>query len=134
MINTIRKLTFAVVAAMAMTCALTASLTLSFQGMGVLEAAQAKSSSQVPAISLGVLNRTEVLTEAKPKWRYTRFGWQDANEWATVDQIEHPPARRFDNLHPIVLAMLILFSVLASIFWASNEWELAQLMGEPDRP
>ena len=128
MIKTIRKLAFAVAIAVAMTCALTTSLTMSFQGTGVLEAAQIKLSSQSSEKSV------TLLVEEKPEWRYTRFGWQDANDWATADQIVHPPARRFDNLHPVVLAMLILFSVLASVLWASNEWELAQLMGEPDQP
>lgn len=74
-----------------------------------------------------------VLADVQPQWRYTRMGWQDANEWAMTGQIEAPPDRRFDNLHPAVLAMLILFSVLVTIFWASNEWELAQVVGERKR-
>ena len=74
-----------------------------------------------------------LLADAQPHWRYTREGWQDANEWAMAGQIEGIPARRFDNLHPVVLAMLILFSVLVSVFWASNEWELEQIVGERTR-
>lgn len=116
MIKTIRKWTSAIFVAMAVTCAISMAL----QWPSELTVAQTKSTSEVS------IDSKVVLTETKPEWRYTRFGWQDANEWATVGQIEHPPARRFDHLHPVVLAMLILFSVLVSVFWASNEWELAQ--------
>ena len=128
MITTIRKLAFTLAIAFAIACALTILLMPPLQWSGMLDAAQTTSSSQSPESSV------VVLAELEPEWRYTRFGWQDANEWAMVGQIEYAPARRLDNLHPVVLAMLILFGVLVSAFWASNEWELAQLMGERDQP
>ena len=117
MIKTIRKWTSAIFVAMAVTCAISMAL----QWPSELTVAQTKSTSEVS------IDSKVVLTETKPEWRYTRFGWQDANEWATVGQIEHPPARRFDHLHPVVLAMLILFSVLVSVFWASNELSLIHI-------
>ena len=116
MIKTIRKWTSAIFVAMAVTCAISMALHWTSEPT----VAQTELASEASTDSKFVLAQTQ------PKWRYTRFGWQDANEWATVGQIEHPPARRFDHLHPVVLAMLILFSVLVSVFWASNEWELAQ--------
>ena len=116
MIKTIRKWTSAIFVAMAVTCAISMALHWTSEST----VAQTELASEASTDSKFVLAQTQ------PKWRYTRFGWQDANEWATVGQIEHPPARRFDHLHPVVLAMLILFSVLVSVFWASNEWELAQ--------
>ncbi len=114
MIKTIRKLASACSAAFALSLAFAmlvhwgASITF----------AQAEPGDQARSVP--------VLADVQPQWRYTRLGWQDANEWAMTGQIEDPPARRFDNLHPAVLAMLILFSVLVTVFWASNEWELAQ--------
>jgi len=125
MIKTIRKLTSLFSAAAAIACLVAMLL----QWTIALSMAQTESMGQLPTESVAVL------PDAQPAWRYTRLGWQDANEWAMVGQIEHPPARRFDNLHPVVLAMLILFSVLVTMFWASNEWELAAfdlLKREPD--
>lgn len=116
MIKTIRKLTSLLCATAAIACTVVVLLQCPI-GLSV---AQTESMAQLSTESAGVL------ADAQPEWRYTRFGWQDANEWAMVGQIEHPPARRFDNLHPVVLAMLILFSVLVTMFWASNEWELAE--------
>ena len=116
MIKTIRKLTSTFCTAMTVFCV----VALVSQSTSEPMVAQTQSTSQFPTDSMSMMAQVE------PEWRYTRLGWQDANDWATVGKIERPPERRFDNLHPIVLAMLILFSVLVSVFWASNEWELAQ--------
>ena len=126
MIKTIRKLTSAFCASLALLCALAMVQPWEVEST----VAQTQSTAQMVQ---DPTDSTSVLAEAGPEWRYTRFGWQNANEWTIEGQIEHPPDRRFDNLHPVVLAMLFLMSVLVSIFWASNEWELAQLVGERDQ-
>jgi hypothetical protein len=69
------------------------------------------------------------IDQPQPEWRYTRFGWQDANQWASLSDVIHPPQRGVDEFHPAALAGLIVFSVLGSMLWASNEWEVAQLFG-----
>ena len=118
MIKTIRKLT----SALCPVIALFAAAAMVHHCASQLTAAQTAPVAQGETES----KQQSFDSHSQPEWRYTRFGWQDANEWATANLIEHPPDRRFDNLHPAVLAMLILFGVLVSTFWASNEWELAQ--------
>ncbi len=121
MIKKARKLTSAVCTLIALTCAMAMLVHWGWAPV-IAQTEISRAASTIEAVA--------ELPAIRPQWRYTRMGWQDANDWAMLGQIESPPERRFDNLHPAVVAMLILFSVLVSVLWASNEWELAQLVGQ----
>lgn len=82
-----------------------------------------------------VANSLSAVTQVSPSestWRYTRFGWQDSSQWMAEANRIHPPRRRFDQLHPLTFALLIVLSVMTATLWASNEWEVARLIGASD--
>jgi hypothetical protein len=65
-------------------------------------------------------------------WRYTKFGWQNAANW--VNPNTYVPRQTIQLLHPLVWAGIVLISVLATMIWASSEWELARLFQLDDTP
>ncbi|HMP80912.1 MAG TPA: hypothetical protein PKD54_15760 [Pirellulaceae bacterium] len=65
----------------------------------------------------------------QPEWRYTRFGWEDANAWVAVPAI--PTAKPM--IHPIAVSVLILFAALAAMLWASEEYDFDRLFAGQNR-
>ena len=58
-------------------------------------------------------------------WRHTKYGWQDSASWPAADT--YVPVKAIEMLHPFVWAGTVLFAVIATMIWASSEWEIARL-------
>ena len=58
-------------------------------------------------------------------WRYTKFGWQDVSNWFRSNAFE--PRQTIELLHPLVWSGIVLISVIATMIWASSEWDFARL-------
>jgi hypothetical protein len=67
-----------------------------------------------------------VSPEIDTSWRYTKFGWQNSSSW--VSPKAYIPRQTVERLHPFVWAGIVLISVVATMIWASNEWDLARLL------
>ena len=63
-------------------------------------------------------------------WRHTKFGWQDSSSWPTADSFT--PPRTLELLHPFVWAGIVLITVIATMIWASSEWEFSRLFEKRD--
>ena len=63
--------------------------------------------------------------EIDSTWRLTKFGWQDSARWPSADS--YVPVKTIEMLHPFVWAGTVLIAVIASMIWASSEWEIARL-------
>lgn len=75
-------------------------------------------------------NHTHTLAtsaEIDTTWRHTKFGWQDSAHWSVGDSFA--PVKTIEFLHPFVWAGTVLIAVIATMIWASNEWEIARLFG-----
>ena len=69
-----------------------------------------------------------ISSEVDTKWRRTKNGWQDPATWPAGAQFA--PIKPFESVHPFVWAGIVLFSVIATMIWASSEWEVAQLFDQ----
>ncbi len=63
------------------------------------------------------------------RWRYTRFGWQDLNDWI-------PPASirptGLEQIHPVLMAAGVFLGTLGVMLWCSEEWDAARWLEGPD--
>lgn len=75
-------------------------------------------------------NALSVSTDIDTNWRYTKFGWQNASNW--VSPKAYVPRQTIELLHPLVWAGIVLISVLATMIWASSEWDFARLFSHDD--
>jgi hypothetical protein len=65
-------------------------------------------------------------------WRHTKYGWQDSASWPSADSFV--PIKRIELIHPFVWAGIVLITVIATMIWASSEWEIARLFETDDEP
>jgi hypothetical protein len=63
-------------------------------------------------------------------WRHTKFGWQDSAFWRPADSFR--PVKTIELLHPFVWAGIVLIAVIATMIWASSEWEISRLFESDD--
>lgn len=87
------------------------------------ETLDATSNDSNPAVS----SHPTVLSvspEIDSNWRYTKHGWQDISNWtgqrAAVRQIT-------GSFHPFAWAATVLILVIATMIWASSEWDFERL-------
>ena len=66
-------------------------------------------------------------SQLESKWRYTRYGWQDPADWLRTPS--HVQERFVDRLDPVLLSIDIFLAVLGATIWASEEWQVARLLG-----
>lgn len=59
-------------------------------------------------------------------YRQTRFGWQDCRAWQC-----RPRAFEETPVHPATTAILLLLGSLGVFVWASEEDEIAAMLGAP---
>lgn len=71
---------------------------------------------------------TESITESEREWRYTRFGWQDANNWPQPEQASI--FRSIQSVHPSLWAADVVLASLGALIWATDdEHQVARLLG-----
>ena len=74
--------------------------------------------------------QTDASNKDNTPWRYTTEGWQSADNWGS--DTSFIPIRTFELVHPVVFATCILLAVIATMIWASSEWDVARLISAND--
>lgn len=63
------------------------------------------------------------------RWRYTRYGWQDLNEWIPPESVQ---PTGLELIHPGLLAIGVVLGALGVLLWCSEEWDTARLLEGTD--
>jgi hypothetical protein len=71
-------------------------------------------------------------TDIDSTWRHTKFGWQDSASWPVADS--YVPVKTIEQVHPFVWAGTVLLGVIATMIWASSEWEIDRLFENDEEP
>ena len=67
--------------------------------------------------------------ETQREWRYSRYGWQDANTWAQPNQ--QPSYNSIQSVHPSLWAADVVLASLGALIWATDdERQVARLLGK----
>lgn len=93
-----------------------------------------QATSQIKATGVDDENQIRTLStspDIDSTWRHTKYGWQDSVGWPSADP--YLPIKTVELLHPLVWAGIVLITVMATMIWASSEWEIARLF-EDDEP
>ena len=84
--------------------------------------------ANVPAYAAGLQYPQSTESGLSTSWRYTRNGWEDSSQWT------RPPVVRVDygihHVNPVLIGLQILLLSAGAAIWASDEWEVAQALGD----
>ena len=82
---------------------------------------------QVDSVDLTHVEAPVMAPVIDTKWRYTRYGWQKPGDWIRTSS--DVAARTIDRINPILWAVNVLLAALGAMIWASEEWQVARLLG-----